>query len=199
MSLFPTERDAKEFLAEALVREAARQGCPLTDIERKMLYFSETGWTPDDMTEVAETFDREYDQAEYERKIAKLAKAARIRMGKDRSAWSEAVRRLAEGDHYLLVMVGQAGNKRKPGALTWRGVVAVLSLLVALLAFTEWSWRYFGHSSEARARGALWFFIWAAGVAVVAAYYAVRLVVGTKTVDGWLDRVIERVVRAQRR
>ena len=114
MNRFSTERDAKEFLVEVLVREAATQGSPLADIERKMLYFSETGWTPDDVAEVADTFDREYDQATFERKIAKLSKAARSRMGKDGSAWSEAVRRLAEGDHYILVMIGQAGNHR-PG------------------------------------------------------------------------------------
>src|SRR5450755_3161539 len=106
MNRFPTERDAKEFLVAALVREAAKQGHPLTDIERKMLYFSETGWTPTDMADVAETFDREYDQAKYEHKIATLAKGARLDIGNDGSAWSEAVKRLAQGDHYLLVMIG---------------------------------------------------------------------------------------------
>ncbi len=129
MRPFETQRDAKEFLVGEIVSEAERQGQPLTDIERKMLYFSETDWTLPDIADVAETFDREYDRAEYERKIAKLAQAARNQG--DRSIWSAAVARLAEGDHYLLVMVGKAGG---PNAMTWRGVVAVLLVFIAGLA-----------------------------------------------------------------
>jgi len=121
---FATQRDAKEFLVGEILREAERQNQPLTEIERKMLYFSETDWSLPDMPEAAEIFDREYDTAKYERKIARLADAARKQV--DRSKWSAAVERLSEGDHYLLVMVGVAG---RPDAMTWRGVVAVLLVL----------------------------------------------------------------------
>ena len=37
-----------------------------------MLYFSETDWTLPDMAEVSAAFDRDYDQNEYEHKIAVL-------------------------------------------------------------------------------------------------------------------------------
>jgi hypothetical protein len=201
MNRFSTERDTKEFLVGALVREAARQGRPLTDIERKMLYFSETGWTPDDMAEVAETFDREYDQAKYERKIAELAKAARIQMGEDGSAWSGAVKRLAEGDHYLLVMIGQAGNQG-PGALTWRGVVAVLAILIALVALQAVVSPYFGDYRHGNELAVLVL----VGLALCGAYSLIRFVIGGQMVGDWFWSVIERswgvakrVVGAKRR
>lgn len=45
---------------------------------RKMLYFTESGWTLPDIMQVNEQFDREYDQDEYERKMAGIiAKAYR--------------------------------------------------------------------------------------------------------------------------
>lgn len=80
---------------------------PLADLERKMLCFSEGDWPlPDDIYDVAEQFKREYDSTAYETKIAKLAQAARLH-ATDKAAWSEAIRLLGEGDHYLLVMVGK--------------------------------------------------------------------------------------------
>jgi hypothetical protein len=67
VSKFAAPRDAKEFLINRIVTEAQRQSVSLSDVERKMLYFSETAWTLPDIEEVNEAFDREYDQAKYER------------------------------------------------------------------------------------------------------------------------------------
>ncbi len=36
-------REAKEFLASRIVAEAERENVPLSEIERKMLYFTESG------------------------------------------------------------------------------------------------------------------------------------------------------------
>jgi len=44
MNQFSQSRDAKEFLIARIVREAQIEGVPLSEIERKMLYFSETHW-----------------------------------------------------------------------------------------------------------------------------------------------------------
>src|SRR5690349_23643303 len=62
-------REAKEFLISKIVAEAQREKAPLSEIERKMLYFTESGWTLPDIMQVSEQFDREYDQDEYEKKI----------------------------------------------------------------------------------------------------------------------------------
>src|SRR5208283_1269599 len=76
MKTFHTGREAKEFLVTKIVEEAQRQNVPLSEVERKMLYFTESGWTLPDIMQVSEDFDREYDQANYEKKIAKLVTKA---------------------------------------------------------------------------------------------------------------------------
>lgn len=116
---FATEREAKEFLAERIAEEARRQGEPLTEVERKMLYFSESGWTLPDMADVADTFARTYDDQEYEQKIGALCRAVRKRFDEDeKAAWSDAVRRLGEGDHYLSVMLDE--HHSRAVELGWR-------------------------------------------------------------------------------
>ena len=46
MKAFHSGREAKEFLISELVAEAQRENVPLSEVERKMLYFTESGWTP---------------------------------------------------------------------------------------------------------------------------------------------------------
>lgn len=115
MSQFQNGRDAKEFLVSQIVEQADREGIPLTEVERKMLYFSETGWTLPDIEEINEQFDREYDQAEYEKKIGDIARNARNRArteGKQTvDAWSDAVDILSREDHYLLVLIDEGGGR----------------------------------------------------------------------------------------
>jgi len=66
---FWTAKQAKDYLAGEIAAEVTREGVSLSEMERKMLYFSETDWTLPDMAQVSAEFDRDYDQDEYERKI----------------------------------------------------------------------------------------------------------------------------------
>ena len=109
---FGSIREAKEFLADKIVAEAECEGVPLSDVERKMLYFTETGWTLPDMMEVSAEFDRDYDQDEYEAKIAGLIQRY-LRHTRDEDeteseAWNGAVSKLSGEDHYLLVLINAA-------------------------------------------------------------------------------------------
>jgi hypothetical protein len=72
MQAFHSGHEAKEFLISKIVTEAQSENVPLSEVERKMLYYTESAWTLPDMTEVAEEFDSEYDQSKYEKKIARL-------------------------------------------------------------------------------------------------------------------------------
>jgi hypothetical protein len=72
--MFSSARDAKEFIVGRIVREAERESVPLSEVERKMLYFSETASTLPDITDVKELFERECEEAKYERKIAGLVR-----------------------------------------------------------------------------------------------------------------------------
>ena len=61
MNQFPSPREAKEFLVDRIVAEAQREGVSLSDIEREMLYFSESGWTLPDIAGAIDEFVRNYD------------------------------------------------------------------------------------------------------------------------------------------
>jgi hypothetical protein len=100
---FATARDAKEFLVSKIVAEALREGVPLSEVERKMLYFSETAWSLPDIVEVNEAFDSEYARAEYEEKIANLIREmyanARSNGARGVDDLREEVRILGKEDH----------------------------------------------------------------------------------------------------
>ena len=110
ISQFQSERDAKEYLIGKIAGQAEQRGIPLSDVERKMLYFSETGWTLPGMLKINAEFERDYDNDEYEQKIAGLVRAIEKGNeavgGEEQSKWDDAVVKLSEGDHYLLVLVG---------------------------------------------------------------------------------------------
>ncbi len=120
MAGFRKIREAKDYLAGKIAEEAKREGAPLTEVERKMLYFTETAWTLPDMKAVSEEFDRDYDQNEYERKIGGLVGElqARIDAGseEERDAWYQAVLKLCDGDHYLLVLIDAAPSTEGGGS-----------------------------------------------------------------------------------
>jgi hypothetical protein len=109
MKAIATSRDAKEFLISRIAQEALEEGVPLSEIETKIMYFSETAWTLPDIDEVSEAFDRDYDQPDYERKIRALVRHLRDRLRKtdpdDLKTWDDAVRALRKEDHYLLVLI----------------------------------------------------------------------------------------------
>lgn len=55
--LFRSAREAKEFLVSKIVEQAQHEEVPLSDIERKMLYFSETDCSLPNTGAVSEEFD----------------------------------------------------------------------------------------------------------------------------------------------
>jgi hypothetical protein len=106
MSRLTSPQEAKEFRVAQIVLQAERDGVSLTEVERRMLYFSETDWTLPDIAEVNEEFGRDYDQDEYEKKIGRVIgdalKQARHEGKQSSDNSSDAIRILRKGDHYLL-------------------------------------------------------------------------------------------------
>jgi hypothetical protein len=199
MNRFPTERDAKEFLVSEIVREAESQGRPLTEIERQMLYFSETGWSPDGTAEAAAEFDRLKDSAKYERKIAALIRGARKRAPKDDAlAWSDAIKRLSVGDHYLLVMVDQAGDAGSSAAanrMQWRMLIVILPAFLLFFIEAFVLSRYLGTLTK----GDVGFCAWVTAVAGAGAYGLIRVMVGGRDADAWMGRVVDSIMGVRRR
>jgi hypothetical protein len=139
---FRTIREAKDYLAGRIAEEAERDRTPLTDVERKMLYFSETGWTLPDMKRVSAEFDSDYDQSEYEQKIGGLANRIQSRLRaqnlQEEESWNRAIQKLSQGDHYLLVLVDAANPLQKKGAKHNLKMLFIALVLFALVALDQW-------------------------------------------------------------
>ena len=119
MTRIRTVKDAKDFLAGRIAAEAEREGTPLSKIERKMLYFSETDWTLPDIRTVNAEFEGNYDEEEYEKKIAGFVRSIEVRNHAEdpqaESDWDEAVLKLSEGDHYLSLLISMAQEAQPSG------------------------------------------------------------------------------------
>lgn len=106
---------AKEFLVDRIVEEAAKEGIDLSETERRMLYFTESGWMPFDFAEVNNAFEASYDTSTYETKISNLVRNLIARMRRENPSqlelWVQARRKLSQEDHYLLVLIGLAEGK----------------------------------------------------------------------------------------
>jgi hypothetical protein len=135
MARFKTDREAKEYLVGQIAAEAEREGMPLAVVERKMLYYSKTGWTLPDMEEVQDAFERYHHQFEYEQKIAGLVHNLRSqrhdRNQEQSDAWDEAQRMLKGRNHYILSLIS-AGQHQ---GTRWFEVLKIwLTAAIALAA-----------------------------------------------------------------
>jgi hypothetical protein len=134
--------EAKEFLASRIIEEASRRHVRLSELEQKMLYFSEGYPTLPDMMEVNEKFEAEYDSEKYEEKIRMLSKSAFQRDQKESPEmvplWREAVKVLNKEDHYILVMLDVPRSPADLIKLVVVGVV-VVGVAVAAVAAVQWS------------------------------------------------------------
>ncbi len=103
-----TAQEAKDFLVAQVVQQATMEGAALSDVEKRMMYFTESEDAIEDPSALNEEFEAQYDTGEYERKISGLFRAAYKRLRKENpigvEKWKEYVRFLKKGDHYILVL-----------------------------------------------------------------------------------------------
>jgi hypothetical protein len=136
--------EAKEFLASRIIEEASRRHVRLSELERKMLYFSEGYPTLPDMMEVNEKFEAEYDDEKYETKIRRLSRKAFRRDQKESPEnvplWREAVKVLNKEDHYIMVMLDVPRSAADLAKLVIAGLV-VAALVVGAVAASRWAAR----------------------------------------------------------
>jgi hypothetical protein len=53
--------EAKDFLVQQTVQQAALEHVPFSDLERRMMYFTETDECPEDPITLNDAFEAEYD------------------------------------------------------------------------------------------------------------------------------------------
>ena len=109
---FSTQSAAKRFFIDKIVAQADIEGAPLSTAEREMLAFSESDpeFVADPVALSSRLNDEETDD-EYEAKIAGLIERSfRRDVAADshlRRQWRDARSVLAQGDHYLSIMLDQ--------------------------------------------------------------------------------------------
>jgi hypothetical protein len=104
-----TPDSAKQFLLEKLLEQAQEDGIVLSDVERRMFLFSESSDETD--WDANQRFEAEYNDTEYETKIAKLLRRSYMhakRSTDDAAQWRAALQTLRDVDFYGLVMVDRA-------------------------------------------------------------------------------------------
>ncbi len=133
-------REAKDFLVAQTAEQAALDAVPLSDLEKRMMYFTEGKDAVEDPTSLNDEFEAKYDTATYEKKISHLMRHAYSRVKKESSEkgilWSKAIRTLRRGDHYILVLWGHPLSHRS--LRDWS-----VFLAIGLLGAGFWLFAYF--------------------------------------------------------
>jgi len=134
-------KQAKDFLVEQTVEQAALDGVPLADVEKRMMYFTESDPAScDNPIELNDEFEAEFQTKEYEAKISRLLHHAYRRLKKENPErarnWEQAIQTLRKGDHYLLVMVDQSSES---GVAWWMPILwgIGISILIFILIVIE--------------------------------------------------------------
>jgi hypothetical protein len=102
-------KQAKDFLVQQATEQADLENVPLSDIEKKMMYFTESDSPScDNPVELNDEFEAKYDTGEYEAKISCLLHHAYNRLKEEdpqrAGDWEQSIRALRKGDHYILVL-----------------------------------------------------------------------------------------------
>jgi hypothetical protein len=131
-----TAESAKQFLLTKVLEQAGRDGVSLSEIEKRMLLFSEQSGSDEDM-QAEKEFDATCDDQRYEAKISKLFRRAYAYDKKtvdEKNSWKEALDALRKADIYMLVMVDQAGI---PRSKSYRTVLSAFDPEDVLFAIFE--------------------------------------------------------------
>src|ERR1700683_2179155 len=112
-------KQAKDFLAQQTTEQAALEKVPLSPVEKRMMYFTESDSVScENPLELNDEFEAECDTGEYEVKIARLLQHAYDRLTVEnperKRMWDQAVGELRKGDHYFLVLWDSKAARERP-------------------------------------------------------------------------------------
>jgi len=133
--------EAKDFLVDQTAQQAAIDGVPFSDLEKRMMYFSESDPTGEDPIKLNSEFEEQYNSKEYEPKIARLLKQAYARLKNENSnekeKWDDAFRELKKGDHYISVLwdIGPPSERTARDFFIQIGIGVAIAFLIAIGIF----------------------------------------------------------------
>jgi hypothetical protein len=128
-------REAKDFLVEQAAEQAVIEGVSLSDLEKRMMYFTESEDAVEDTTRLNQEFEAEFDTDKYERKISALLHHAYKRI-QDSTAivrqWDQALSDLCKCDHYISVL----WNRKPPAERSpYDSLFLLVSAIAAIVVF----------------------------------------------------------------
>lgn len=131
-------KQAKDFLVQQTAEQAALENVPLSDLEKRMMYFTESDSTScENPIELNDEFEEQHDTGEYEVKISRLLRHAYKRLkdedGEKLRNWDQAVRTLRKGDHYVLILLAAKSELLQQGTHIWVAIAWGFGLGVALV------------------------------------------------------------------
>jgi hypothetical protein len=131
-------KEAKDFLVGQAAQQASFDRTPLSDLERRMMYFTESDTAScDDPASLNDEFEEKYDTVEYEAKISRLLRRAYKRLKDEKAGerleWDEAISTLEQGDHYLLVLLNLDSKLARQGPRIWLALAWGIGLSIALV------------------------------------------------------------------
>lgn len=191
-------QQAKEFLISQIVEEARRENVLLSEVERKMLYFTESEETLPDMLDVNDQFERDYDASVYEKKISDLVGSAFKRNWKESSAdeqrWKQAIADLRKEDHYLLVMVDRAMRSIRPKDDQLKLLGTALAIVVVLLCGSLFAAKHNVDLSDYfPSRSTIFVVAWGIAACLLIAYVILRLLLGEQRMQSLFVKVLEKI------
>ena len=131
-------KQAKDFLVQQTAEQAVLENVPLSDLEKRMMYFTESDPAScDNPIDLNGAFEERYDTEEYEPKISRLLHHAYKRLkheGSEKlSSWNEGVRVLRKGDHYILVLLDLDSELVQRRLRLWWAIAWGLGLGIGLV------------------------------------------------------------------
>jgi hypothetical protein len=134
--------EAKDFLVQQAAEQAALENVALSDLEKRMMYFTENGEMRENAIELNDAFEAQHNTEEYEAKISSLLHHAYKRLKKHdppkSKMWNDAIRALRKGDHYILVLWGPSAPGQGPSSLSlrmWAGFLLIGTLAIGARFF----------------------------------------------------------------
>jgi hypothetical protein len=131
--------EAKDFLVQQTAEQALLDGLPLSDLEKRMMYFTEGDEAHEDPTKLNDEFEAEYETAAYEAKTSKLLHHAYARVKKENPEsarlWDESIRVLRKGDHYILVLWDERSSTERPPHDSLKLLGTAILVIALMLGF----------------------------------------------------------------
>lgn len=126
-------KEAKDFLVQQVAEQAALENLPFSDLEKRMMYFTESDPASCDKPfELNDEFEAQHDNAEYEAKVSQLLQHAHGRVAMQNAEmgrmWDEAVGELRKGDHYLLVLLDEKPHASVLLRTAWNGLLTLVGM-----------------------------------------------------------------------